>query len=362
MSKFAANLVNNCLRIRSSDNVSIFFYPHSTAIAEDLATECFRVGADAILVAYTDKFYEAYMKLLPLDSLRQPSAYCRGLTELSTAQFWVGAAYDPSVYRRIPPERMAATSEGETAAHYGPSRERKVRSLFLELGLVTRPRAKVYGFSYPSWERMLRAASAVPAKKLRTDGKKVDAIIETGDDVRLTADDGTNLEFSVRGRPAFIYDGVVDDEDIASGALDASIPAGNVSVAPIESSTNGTVAFNVPQPYAGRMIRKLVWGFKDGKVTSFTGDANALALRKEWDASGGDKDRIGGLSIGLNPRAKFGFLSNGLVRGAVTIAIGGNEAEGGTNKPGFFFSQSLQGATVEVDGKPILRGGKILVA
>src|SRR3989304_5762243 len=62
MSKLAANLVNNCLRIRSSDNVSIFFYPHSTAIAEDLATECFRVGADAILVAYTAKFCEAYMR------------------------------------------------------------------------------------------------------------------------------------------------------------------------------------------------------------------------------------------------------------------------------------------------------------
>lgn len=361
MSKLAANLVNNCLRIGSSDNVSIFFYPHTTELAEDIATECFRVGADAALIAYTDRFYETYMKLLPVESLRRPSVYCRGLTELSTAQFWVGSAYDPAVYRRVPPEKLAAANEGETAAHYKPSRERKVRSLFLELGLVTRPRAKRYGFSFPTWARVVREASAVPADKLRADGKKVAAILGTADTIRITANGGTDLEFAVGGRPAFVHDGVVDDDDIAAGSLDASIPAGNVSISPIETSANGTVSFNVPQPWAGRLIRKLEWRFTDGKVTSFTGDANTLALRKEWEASSGDKDRIGSFSIGLNPKAKFGFLSNVLVRGAVSVAIGGNEYEGGTNKLGYYFGQSLRGATVEVDGKPVVRDGRLLV-
>ncbi|HLB68539.1 MAG TPA: aminopeptidase [Thermoplasmata archaeon] len=360
MATLAANLVKNCLRIRSSDSVSIFFYPHTLELAEDIATECFRAGADAILVAYTDKFYESYMKMLPIENLKEPSVYCRALTDHSTAQFWIGALHDPSVFRRISPERMAATSEGETKSHYVPPAERKTRSLFVELGLVTRPRAKTYGFSYPAWERTIREASAVPAGKLRIDGRKLAGILETGDRVRIKANGGTDLEFSIRGRRAYVYDGVVDDEDIAAGALDAGIPAGNVNVSPIETSANGTIVFNVSQPWAGRLIRQMRWTFDDGKVTSFSGDANSLLLKKEWELSGGDRDRIGTFSIGLNPRAKYGFLSNGIVRGAVSIGIGGNDAEGGTNKPGFNHMQAVQNATVELDGKPLVRAGKLV--
>ncbi|MCI4371797.1 MAG: aminopeptidase, partial [Thermoplasmata archaeon] len=128
MPTLAENTVKNCLRIRPDDNVTIWFYPHTQALAEDLATECFKVGADVLLNLYTDGFYTAYMKHLSADQLRRPSAFCRGLSELSTATFWVGAAYDPSVYRRVPPEKMVANDEAETEAHL-PMRERKVRTL-----------------------------------------------------------------------------------------------------------------------------------------------------------------------------------------------------------------------------------------
>lgn len=33
MSKLAENLVRNCLRIRSTDNVTVFFYPHNLRLA-----------------------------------------------------------------------------------------------------------------------------------------------------------------------------------------------------------------------------------------------------------------------------------------------------------------------------------------
>src|SRR3972149_3359087 len=167
MAKLAANLVRACLRIRPDDNVTIFFYPHTTALAEDIAEECFRIGADVNLSAYTDRFYESYMRILSADSLRKPSVFCRALSEVSTAEFWLGGGYDPAGVRRVPP--------GETA-----------------------------------------------------------------------------LEFSIRGRRPFVFDGVVDDEDIAAGALDAQIPAGNVAIAPLEDSANGVVAFDLPQAWAGR--------------------------------------------------------------------------------------------------------------
>src|SRR5438132_10486630 len=72
MPTLAENAVKNCLRIRPDDNVTIFFYPHTLSLAEDLATECFKVGADVLLNLYTDKYYSAYMKHLSTEKLRQP--------------------------------------------------------------------------------------------------------------------------------------------------------------------------------------------------------------------------------------------------------------------------------------------------
>ena len=339
--------------------MTVFFYPHTQRLAEEIATECFKVGADALLNLYTDAYWLAYMKHLSVESLRQPSVFCRGLTELSTAEFWCGATYDPAVFRKVPPEKMAANDEGETIAHE-PAHARKVRSLWLAMGQVTRPRAKAYGFSFPAWERMVSEASSVPPAKLQADGKRVAAVLGSADRVRVTAPNGTDLEFSVAGRPARVSDGVVDEEDIARGAFGSSIPTGSVDVCPVETSAEGTVAFDLPQPWAGRTIRRLRWGFSGGRLTSWEGDAVAERLKDQWDRASGDRDRIAYLQIGVNPRAKFGFLQNDIVRGAVLIGAGGNQFSGGPNKSSFSHAQTVSRATVEVDGKPLVRGGKLV--
>ncbi|HYY47784.1 MAG TPA: aminopeptidase [Thermoplasmata archaeon] len=361
MPTLAENAVKNCLRIRPDDNVAIWCYPHTLPLAEDIARECFKVGADALLAVYTDRFYADYMKYLSAENLRRPSAFCRGLSELSTAVFWAGAAEDPAVYRKVPSDKMAANDEAETEAHR-PMRERKVRSLSLGISLVTKPRAKAYGYNFAAWQRMVQAASAVPAKTLAATGQRLAGILGTADEVTVTAPGGTDLAFSVRGKSPMIYDGIVDDEDVAAGVLDASIPAGSVSVFPVETSATGHVVFDVPQAWAGRTIRRMRWDFRDGRITEFEGDANALALRKQYEAASGDRDRIASFTIGTNPKATLGFLQNAIVRGSVSIGVGANDFIGGTNKSSFGFESAVKAATVEVDGKPILREGKLLVA
>jgi len=360
MSRLATTIVRDCLRITPEDNVTIFLYPHNIPFAEDLSRECFRVGADVNLSLYTDRFYEDYMTLLPEENLRRPSVFCRSLTEASTAEIWLGSPYDPAVFRRVPAAKIAATNEGESAAHFGPARERKVRALGVGLGAVTRPRAKAYGFPYATWERVLREASSVKPQRLTAEGKRVGALLESARHARIASPNGTDLDVSLAGRKAFVYDGVVDEGDIAAGALNASLPAGHVSVAPDETSATGRVVFDVPQAWAGRSIRRLEWEFSGGRVTSFAGDRGALALRTEWEASAGDKDRIGTLSVGLNPKARLGFLWNEIVRGAVSIGLGGNEDEGGKNRPGFYHAQALGDATLELDGEAVVRRGKLV--
>lgn len=359
MPNLAANLVRNCLRITPDDNVTVSFYPHMQKLAEEVAIECFKVGADALLNLYTDAYYTAYMKYLPAESLRKPSVFCRGLTELSTAEIGFWAAYDPAIYRAVPDDKMAANDEGETIAHQ-PATERKVRRLEVALGQVTRPRAKAYGFPFAPWGRMVREASSVTPSGLSRDGKKLAAVLEKGRELRITAPNGTDLTLALKGRSGLVNDGVVDAEDIERGALEAAIPAGSVSVVPDEGQGDGTAAFDIPTAWAGRSIRRLRWELSGGRVTSWDGDAVATRLKGLWEKAAGDRDRIAWVSIGLNPRAKLGFLQNGIVRGAVTLGIGGNEFLGGANKPGFNFESAIADATVEVDGKPVVRNGQIV--
>src|SRR5438094_9904329 len=111
-------------------------------------------------------------------------------------------------------------------------RERKGRSLGLAIGQVTRPRAKAYGFNLATWERMVREASAVPAKTLAATGQRLAGILGTAGDVHVTAPSGTDLTFSLQGRQPMFYDGFVDDEDIEAVVYGSSIPFGKLTIIP----------------------------------------------------------------------------------------------------------------------------------
>lgn len=365
----ASVAVNTCLRIKASDVVTILFNDHSTKLAEEIAIECFKNGADVLLNLYTDRYYLGYLTHLSEESLRQPSVWCRELDRNSTAQFWLGAIYDPNTFRGISARKLAADREGESKAHLPKWKGHKVRSLIIESGKPTEPRSKAYGLNHTEFQTMMNAASRVDPRSLTKTGREVSAKLRTSEKIHITSPNGTDLELSVKGRRVTVNDGIVDQQDIAEGTLTAVIPAGSVEVAVLEDSGNGRLVLDVPTPWAddfflparwtGRMIRKLSWTFEDGRVTSFKGDKNAEALRREWEASSGDKDRIAVLSIGLNPKAKAGFLANRIVRGAIGIAIGGNTRIGGANDSGFFYLGTLAKATLEADGNVIVHNSKL---
>ena len=63
--------------------------------------------------------------------------------------------------------------------------------------------------------------------------------------------------------------------------------------------------------------------------------------------------------MGLNPKARAGFLQDGITAGAVTVAIGGNDDIGGASKTDFYFPGVLTKATLTIDGNTIVQNGKL---
>jgi len=353
--KLAGLIVNKCLRVNENDNVTIFLYPRHIPLAEEIAHECFRKSADVLLNLYTDNYYLSYMSELSADSLRQPSIFCKALSEYSTAQVWMEGVEDPRIFKKIPAEKHDAAGEGENKAH--APYYKKVRSIGLGLALVTPLRAKTYGFDYAKWKRMMEAASTVDYERLAATGRSLKEALSNASTIHIAAPDGTDLTLDVSGRPWRVTDGVIDENDMNEGNAMDQIPAGSIYTTP--NGANGTIVFNVRTPYSGIAVGRVEWKFTGGKVVEFGGDSSARKVRDLLEKSSGDKDRIGYFGVGFNPGVKTGYTVNEIASGAVSVGIGGNELLGGTNKSGFYFQHTLTGATVTSDGKTLLKDGQL---
>lgn len=355
-------IVDKCLNITERDNVTIFFYPHNLPLAEEISDECFKKGADVLLNLYTDRYLLSYMTELTEESLRRPSVFCKTLTANSTAEIWMSGTYDPSILRKIPPKKTAAANEGEAEAHWPLSKEKKVRNLSVGLALVTKPRAKTYGFNYEKWRRMMKTSSAVDYDKLAQTGRDLMNSLRDAKSISVRGPGGTDLTFDVSGRRWIVSDGVIDERDVRNENFSDEIPAGSIYAAPLEESAQGKVVFDADSPYMGRRVQGLSWTFRDGRVAQFVGGSSTLQLKKEWKHATGDKERIGYFAIGFNPKAETGYTVNNMAYGAVSVGLGGNEDLGGWNKPGFNYVGTINGATVEADGRVVVKNGRLSAA
>jgi len=192
-------------------------------------------------------------------------------------------------------------------------------------------------------------------------GRKLARVLSKGRDVHITSGRGTDLTFRLGKRPVHIYDGLLSPMDVKKGTNFVSLPAGDVAVAPLENSANGKVVFDVPIPQVGKLIHNLSWKFVNGKIVEFKASKNLRAAKDFYDLAHGDKNRIGFLNFGINPNAKVGYLMNSLANGAVTIGIGGNKEVGGKNNSEYGFAGVMSKATVDIDGKNIVKNGKYTI-
>lgn len=357
--RLARSIVRHSLRPKEYESIIISTYPHTIDLAEQVTLECQKLGADPLTVLDTDATFYGGLKNFSEENLKTCSSHCTGLLEYVRSYVWLGGPRDPAPMARTPKEKFAAMFEGEQA-HYEKSLVKKPKNVFVALGSVTRERARVYGFNYARWKAMVESAIAADYERLAAAGAKAMALLSQEADVRVRADNGTDLRFRLAGaaRKPEVDDGMISDEDLAAEVTDVSLPAGNVAVAPVEESARGTFVADVGIPQVGRLIEGLSWTFRDGRVVDFTAKRNVVAAQTGWETATGAKDMFGSFTIGLNPRAKPGYLQNAVAGGAVTIGIGENRNYGGKNESTYGFGSSLGAATVEIGGKTVIDRGR----
>jgi leucyl aminopeptidase (aminopeptidase T) len=357
--KLAKTVVKDALKVNSNDVVTITTWDHTIEVANALAVECFKQGADAMLSLWTDEYYYSLLSDLSEESLRGPSKICQAFTEAETATVTMFGPKNPSGLKKISPSKVNAWVEGEREAHYPRNIERKIRNVGLPLALLTPDRAEVYGFDFREWARAIETALVADLREISRAGKFVASLLEKAHVAHLTAPNGTDLEFELGKRPVHIDDGIIDEKDIANKSLDANLPAGSVLTTVVETSANGKIAFDQPIHMMGKCVEGVEWLFKDGKAVLMKAKTNSELVLGQFEEASGDRDKIGFLQIGLNPKAAYGYLTDYNVEGAVQVGIGDNEYIGGKNVSTFGIAATLSKATLSVDGNVLVKNGRL---
>ena len=355
---FVKRVVKSCLRIAKDDRVTIFAWRHMLDLAEAFAIECERAGAHVHLDFTTDEIWYDAVFNRSIDYLEAPDPFDLALAGIATTSIFISGPEDPERMKKVPAETWMTLSRADRPS-YEKLLERRVRMAEITLGLVTPQRAKTYGFDYHTWKKNVEEAIDVEYGKMQELGRKVAEALEKSHEVKVVDSDGTDLSFTLERRRAHIYDGVIDDKDIETGTTYASLPDGYVAVAAAETSANGVLSSKLPFPNAGKLVREIALRFEKGKLASFEGDKNIDVVRDMWKRGTGDKDKIGWLGIGLNPKAQLGFTNDPIVLGTATVGIGFNKELGGTNESDYALGVTVAKPTVELDGKTIVKQGKL---
>jgi len=331
-----------------------------------VAIEVAKVGGRvAPLFVTTDRLERAYLVDVPEQYLGQPWP---GNAWLSSIDVWISTSdYDDSkaVLENVPESRIAKNARSAEAYRTALSNSR-IRRVYIDV-----PNKKDAEYAQMDWvvyQNMLWNAINANYQEISDKGDRLAKMLESANSIRITSPSGTDITMALGKRTAFVSAGLLEEHGAAGEpymARQTSLPGGMVMVAPVETSATGTavVPKDTCRPY--EYLIGATYLFKEGKMTSFTAKANADCFEQDYSAYSGDKDRIASVWIGLNPALKVMESGGNDFRpweaaGMVIIWMGNNQLLGGTNKTEFGWGIPVTNASVEIDGKTVVKDGQLV--
>jgi aminopeptidase len=334
-------------------------------LARAVERACWRNGANILSsVNSAQKLRDAYM-LSPIDSLSELSPLSKAI--YSTVDFTINLeAVEKEFWAHgIPLKRLKAPSPAAQKLHK-ISDKRNVRWVLfgwphpeLAQELEIRPdyfRQVMFNSIMCSYEKST-------VDMVNRYGKAFDG----AEEIRITADDGTDLTFSTKGRRFLKDDGLITKDDVERGDVGLNIPCGEVFTAPLENSANGNIFYPKASIRGHGLAKGLRLYFEKGLMTHFEAKEGEKYLQDFLAEGTGDVNRIAEFGIGCNREAidTNGFiLIDEKIFGTIHIAIGWNVGYGGkTNASSHLdFIKPLTNCNgnVYADGRLVIQKGKLL--
>lgn len=369
MKKIARAFVRRSMRIGKKrdgkyDAVRILYNrtdPSCEKFAFKVQEECWRVGAHTLLLGYSSKRQKLSYLLTPESALREMSPFAEAIARRADALVFVGEEDEPNWARGLT-EKVKLTAPIREQLHEITDR-RKTRWAYF--GWPIPGTARAYGCPTKRFRGIFfdSIRKTFARELLKLNRFYHDALVGKNR-VQIVADDGTDLSFRIKGRPVLVDDGVISREDLARGDVGVNIPAGEVFIAPLETSADGEILFErVAIPGFGK-LEGLKLRFRRGRVVSYEAARGRENFTRFLAANTGEKDRIAEFGIGTNPGAEYtggSIIIDEKISGTAHIAIGNNRgAYHGKNRASSHLDliKDMRRGQVLVDGRLIMDGGK----
>ena len=358
----ARNLVAAAL-VQPGDKVLITGSVRDAGLMEDVAIETMKAGGEPLISLGSESLIKRSYTDVPASYDSHAPALAMAMVNTFDVQIAVDVGETEGLLASVPVARRAARAKANEPAnelYY----KRTVRFVNLGNGLYpTATLSRRLGLTQPRLAHLFWRAAGVPPATLRAQAERVRSAIAAGKQLTITHSNGTNLTVAVDDSRAIISDGVLTAEKVKQGGAAAStwLPAGELIFPAVPGSASGKVVID-RHLYNGTMIRGLTLNFSGGRLTSMTAASGLEPLKAAYDAGGAGKDAFGFIDIGVNPETKVPLGAGMTVWGAsgsVALGFGDNRGFGGTNTSDFGFATQLGGATLSVDGKPVITNGQI---
>jgi aminopeptidase len=364
-SEIAQKVVTVSVKVNPGEVVVVSGGNHALPLMEAVSIEASKVGGRvAPILVTTDRVQRFDAADLSEQYLGQASPM---IEWLKTIDVWISTpdTEDPkAVLNGVPDTRLAKASRSNEAFRSALNHS-KVRELFI--AVPTKTDADLVQVNWNAYQEMMWNAINADYSQIADKGNQLKKILENAKTVNIISPAGTNFNFSLGKREVFVNAGMVAPHPAEGTPFlgrAVSLPGGNVTVAPRESSANGKVVApkDTCRPY--EHLTGATYEFKNGKMNSFKAEGNPECFQTSFAAYGGDKDMFSTFQIGLNPALKVmeggSDYRPGEAAGMVFISIGNNQLWGGKNKTDFFWSIPVVKATVEVDGKTVVKDGQLV--
>ncbi len=360
----AQRIAGTAAGIRPGDVVVVFGGKHTIPLMEAVAIEAQKAGGLVTMFLASDSVTRSSYRDVPEKYLsNKPEYFAQWVRSIDV---WIGLPGEEdfeSLLAGIPTERVAKVAEASRILNQAIN-ESGVRAVFV--GYPSRQLAAVNRLPYERLERMHWAAVGADYEAIGRQGRSLRAALEGAREVRVTSPAGTDITFSIGDRPVQVNDGVVSEEEAKGPVLlsrFASLPGGEVLVAPLESSAKGRVV--VPRNRCkGAALADVSFELTAGKMGKLAAGEGGDCLERELAAYSGPRDVFGWLTIGLNPALEVveqgADYRPSAAAGTVYIGVGGNEMLGGENRTQGGYNFPIVGATVVADGKVLVQDGRLV--
>jgi leucyl aminopeptidase (aminopeptidase T) len=171
---------------------------------------------------------------------------------------------------------------------------------------------------------------------------------------------GTDLTFSLAGRPGQVDDGLYGAERGAWGNL----PAGETYAVPLEGTAEGRLV--APAGWYPGLAEEMIFRFERGEVVELLGGGSVGDHFRELLSLGSDdaahraRRNLAELGIGTNPNARKpdNVLEAEKIKGTVHLAIGDNIHMGGKVESDLHEDFVQPQVDLLLDGRPVILGGQ----